>query len=106
MFPSTNEVFASADLVSDQLYAAISSLSLSLFATCIDAGTPMLGLPYTSCLRDLIVIFDSVFDPFANIVLNYLHKRSTRVDEKKWPMGGSRFESSESSCVGVFIVKY
>ncbi|KAH8084246.1 cation efflux family-domain-containing protein [Filobasidium floriforme] len=51
-----------------QLYAAISSLSLSLFATCIDA----------------------VFDPFANILLNVLHKRSLKADEKKWPMGGSR----------------
>ncbi|KAJ9111420.1 hypothetical protein QFC19_001189 [Naganishia cerealis] len=57
-----------------QLYAAISSLSLSLFATCIDA----------------------VFDPFANVLLNILHKRSKNVDEKKWPIGGSRFESSES----------
>ncbi|KAJ9110023.1 hypothetical protein QFC20_003097 [Naganishia adeliensis] len=54
-----------------QLYAAISSLSLSLFATCIDA----------------------VFDPFANILLNVLHKRAKKVDEKKWPIGGSRFES-------------
>ncbi|KAJ9104450.1 hypothetical protein QFC21_001945 [Naganishia friedmannii] len=54
-----------------QLYAAISSLSLSLFATCIDA----------------------VFDPFANVLLNILHKRAKNVDEKKWPIGGSRFES-------------
>jgi hypothetical protein len=36
-----------------------------------------------------------VFDPFANILLNVLHKRSLKADEKKWPMGGSRFESSE-----------
>ncbi|KAJ9115062.1 hypothetical protein QFC22_005390 [Naganishia vaughanmartiniae] len=62
-----------------QLYAAISSLSLSLFATCIDA----------------------VFDPFANILLNILHKRAKTVDEKKWPIGGSRFESSESDYSGV-----
>lgn len=54
-----------------QLYAAISSLSLSLFATCID----------------------SVFDPFSNILLNYLHKKAVTADEKKWPMGGSRFET-------------
>lgn len=54
-----------------QLYAAISSLSLSLFATAIDA----------------------VFDPFANLLLNILHQKSKTVDEKKWPMGGSRFES-------------
>ncbi|TKY89945.1 hypothetical protein EX895_001243 [Sporisorium graminicola] len=53
-----------------QLYAAISSLSLSLFATAAD----------------------SVFDPFANLVLNWLHRKSENVDERKWPVGGSRFE--------------
>jgi hypothetical protein len=44
-----------------QLYAAFSSLSLSLFATAID----------------------SVFDPFANIVLNRLHKKGLTADPKK-----------------------
>ncbi|KAJ9473986.1 ZT_dimer domain-containing protein [Pseudozyma hubeiensis] len=53
-----------------QLYAAVSSLSLSLFATAAD----------------------SVFDPFANIVLNWLHRKSEKVDDRKWPIGGSRFE--------------
>ncbi|EPQ25971.1 uncharacterized protein PFL1_06426 [Pseudozyma flocculosa PF-1] len=53
-----------------QLYAAISSLSLSLFATAAD----------------------SVFDPFANLVLNWLHRKAAKVDERKWPIGGSRFE--------------
>lgn len=53
-----------------QMYAAISSLSLSLFATAAD----------------------SVFDPFANLVLNWLHRKSENVDERKWPIGGSRFE--------------
>lgn len=55
-----------------QLYAAISSLSLSLFATAAD----------------------SVFDPFANIVLNWLHSKSRRLDERKWPIGGSRLENA------------
>lgn len=63
--------FANFALAVLQLYAAISSLSLSLFATAIDA----------------------VFDPFANLLLNVLHKKALRADEKKWPMGGSRFES-------------
>ncbi|KAN0062169.1 hypothetical protein ACQY0O_005527 [Thecaphora frezii] len=53
-----------------QLYAAVSSLSLSLFATAAD----------------------SVFDPFANLVLNWLHRKAANVDERKWPIGGSRFE--------------
>ncbi|KAK7028157.1 hypothetical protein VNI00_014972 [Paramarasmius palmivorus] len=52
-----------------QLYAAISSLSLSFFATAAD----------------------SVFDPGANLLLNYLHRRSQRVDLNKYPGGGARF---------------
>ncbi|WOO82291.1 Metal tolerance protein 3 [Vanrija pseudolonga] len=55
-----------------QLYAAISSLSLSLFASCIDA-----------------------VDPFANLLLYLSHRFSSRVDERKWPAHGSRFETSE-----------
>ncbi|CAO1638221.1 unnamed protein product [Parajaminaea phylloscopi] len=64
-----------------QLYAAISSLSLSLFATAAD----------------------SVFDPFANIALNWLHRKSVRVDERKWPAGGSRFENV-GNCVYAFLM--
>ncbi|KAI5454319.1 hypothetical protein NCC49_004376 [Naganishia albida] len=70
-------LYANFALAGLQLYAAISSLSLSLFATCIDA----------------------VFDPFANILLNVLHKRAKKADEKKWPIGGSRFESSNGNIV-------
>ncbi|ESK83725.1 cation diffusion facilitator 1 [Moniliophthora roreri MCA 2997] len=51
-----------------QLYAAISSLSLSFFATAAD----------------------SVFDPGANYILNWLHRRSHRVDPHKYPGGGAR----------------
>ncbi|PWZ03677.1 hypothetical protein BCV70DRAFT_197881 [Testicularia cyperi] len=63
-------IIANFVLAALQLYAAVSSLSLSLFATAAD----------------------SVFDPFANLVLNWLHRKSERVDERKWPIGGSRFE--------------
>lgn len=73
--------FANIILAVLQLYAAVSSLSLSLFATAIDA----------------------VFDPFANILLNVLHKRSKNVDEKKWPMGGSRFESIGNIVYGALM---
>ncbi|KAL0576078.1 hypothetical protein V5O48_005906 [Marasmius crinis-equi] len=51
-----------------QLYAAISSLSLSFFATAAD----------------------SVFDPGANLLLNWLHRRSQRVDIHRYPGGGGR----------------
>ncbi|KAK7022029.1 hypothetical protein VNI00_017062 [Paramarasmius palmivorus] len=51
-----------------QLYAAISSLSLSFFATAAD----------------------SIFDPGANYVLNWLHHRSQRVDPHRYPGGGAR----------------
>ncbi|GJN94228.1 hypothetical protein Rhopal_007302-T1 [Rhodotorula paludigena] len=54
-----------------QLYAAISSLSLSIFGTAID----------------------SVFDPAANLILWWCHRQSDRVDLMKYPSGGSKFES-------------
>ncbi|WAR55707.1 hypothetical protein PtB15_6B450 [Puccinia triticina] len=54
-----------------QLYAAISSLSLSFFATALDA----------------------VFDPCANFALNYAHRYASKVDLRKYPSGGSRFET-------------
>ncbi|KIY72436.1 CDF-like metal transporter [Cylindrobasidium torrendii FP15055 ss-10] len=54
-----------------QMYAAISSLSLSLLATGID----------------------SVFDIGSNILLFWLHRKSTRMDTRKWPVGGARLES-------------
>lgn len=64
-----------------QLYAAISSLSLSLFATAAD----------------------SIFDPFANLALNFIHRKSVRIDERKWPAGGSRFENV-GNCVYAFLM--
>ncbi|KAJ7288496.1 CDF manganese transporter [Mycena rebaudengoi] len=54
-----------------QIYAAISSLSLSFFATAMD----------------------SVFDPLANIVLNYCHRKALSVDLRRYPSGGSRLET-------------
>jgi hypothetical protein len=54
-----------------QLYAAISSGSLSLFVTMID----------------------SVFDPLANLILWLAHRASDKAEERKWPARGSRFET-------------
>ncbi|KAK4056374.1 hypothetical protein OIO90_002517 [Microbotryomycetes sp. JL221] len=54
-----------------QVYAAVSSLSLSFFGTMID----------------------SVFDPAANLMLNYCHRKAEKVDLRKFPSGGSRFET-------------
>ncbi|OCB87108.1 CDF manganese transporter [Sanghuangporus baumii] len=54
-----------------QLYAAISSESLSLLATGID----------------------SVFDIGSNIVLYWLHKKARSLNTNKWPVGGSRLET-------------
>lgn len=72
---------ANCILAALQLYAAISSLSLSLFATAAD----------------------SVFDPFANLTLNWIHRKSERVDERKWPAGGSKFENV-GNCVYAFLM--
>ncbi|KAI0271463.1 CDF-like metal transporter [Gloeopeniophorella convolvens] len=54
-----------------QLYAAISSGSLSLLATGID----------------------SVFDVGSNFLLYYIHRKSSRMDINKWPVGGARLET-------------
>ncbi|KAI0800581.1 CDF-like metal transporter [Fomes fomentarius] len=54
-----------------QLYAAVSSLSLSLLATGID----------------------SVFDIGSNILLFWLHKKADALDNNKWPVGGARLET-------------
>ncbi|KAJ3739313.1 CDF-like metal transporter [Lentinula detonsa] len=54
-----------------QLYAAISSGSFSLLATGID----------------------SIFDIGSNVLLWYLHRKATRLDINKWPVGGARLEN-------------
>ncbi|EDQ99427.1 CDF-like metal transporter [Laccaria bicolor S238N-H82] len=54
-----------------QMYAAISSLSLSLIATGID----------------------SVFDVGSNVLLWWLHRKAERLDENRWPVGGARLET-------------
>ncbi|KII91016.1 hypothetical protein PLICRDRAFT_39610 [Plicaturopsis crispa FD-325 SS-3] len=54
-----------------QMYAAISSGSLSLLATGID----------------------SVFDVGSNVVLYWLHKKATRMDVNRWPVGGARLQN-------------
>ncbi|ODN94777.1 cation diffusion facilitator 1 [Cryptococcus wingfieldii CBS 7118] len=59
-----------------QLYAAVSSLSLAMFATCIDA-----------------------VDPFANLILWVAHRKADKADENKWPVRGSRFETSDGNIV-------
>ncbi|GAA6030145.1 hypothetical protein JCM8097_009284 [Rhodosporidiobolus ruineniae] len=54
-----------------QLYAAIASQSLSIFATASD----------------------SVFDPAANLILWWCHKRAESADRHKYPSGGVKMES-------------
>ena len=87
MYASIGANFVLAGL---QLYAAVSSLSLSLFATMADSFfdpvrvVALLSQSGLTNARDL---------QFANLVLNWLHRKSEKVDERKWPIGGSRFES-------------
>ncbi|KNZ76325.1 Metal tolerance protein 3 [Termitomyces sp. J132] len=54
-----------------QLYAAISSDSLSLLATGID----------------------SVFDIGSNVLLFWLHRKAEKLDVNRWPVGGARLET-------------
>ncbi|KAK0217685.1 CDF-like metal transporter [Armillaria nabsnona] len=72
-----------------QMYAAVSSLSLSLLATGID----------------------SVFDIGSNIVLFLLHRKAEKLDSNKWPVGGARLENignvvygSLMACVNLIVV--
>lgn len=58
-------------LPSHTVYAAISSVSLSLLATGIDA----------------------VFDFGSNVLLFWIHRKAERLDINKWPVGGSRLET-------------
>lgn len=51
-----------------QIYAAVSSLSLSFFASAIDA----------------------IFDPLVTVLIWYLTRAAARADPQKWPAGGSR----------------
>ncbi|KAF9469631.1 CDF-like metal transporter [Collybia nuda] len=54
-----------------QMYAAISSGSLSLLATGID----------------------SVFDIGSNVLLFWLHRKALKLDVNAWPVGGARLET-------------
>ena len=56
---------------STTVYAAISSASLSLLATGIDA----------------------TFDFGSNVMLYYLHRKANSLDVDKWPVGGARLET-------------
>jgi divalent metal cation (Fe/Co/Zn/Cd) transporter len=53
------------------VYAAVSSLSLSLLETGID----------------------SVFDVGSNILLFWLHRKAAKLDVNIWPVGGARLET-------------
>ncbi|KLO07318.1 CDF manganese transporter [Schizopora paradoxa] len=64
-----------------QLYAAISSASLSLLATGID----------------------SVFDIGSNILLFYLHKKALSLDINKWPVGGTRLQTIGNIVYGALM---
>ena len=60
------------------MYAAITSGSLSFLATAID----------------------SVFDPASNFVLDWLHRKSQKLDANRWPVGGSRLETTGNIVYG------
>lgn len=62
-----------------QVYAAISSLSLSLLATGID----------------------SVFDIGSNVLLWWLHRKAEKLDPNDWPVGGARLETIGNIVYGV-----
>jgi hypothetical protein len=64
------------------VYAAGSSASLSLIATAID----------------------SVFDLGSNMLLFWLHRKATRLDVNKWPVGGARLTTIGNVVYGIIII--
>ncbi|KAJ7582555.1 CDF manganese transporter [Mycena floridula] len=65
-----------------QMYAAVSSGSLSFLATALD----------------------SVFDPVSNVILLWLHRKAQRLDQQMWPVGGSRLETAGNIVYGFMRV--
>jgi Co/Zn/Cd efflux system component len=65
------------------VFAAISSSSLSLLATGIDA----------------------LFDFGSNLLLFWLHKKASELDVNKWPVGGARLETIGNIVYGVSLLK-
>lgn len=59
-----------------QLYGAVSSGSLSLFATMIDA----------------------IFDPVSNLIMLYCHRSAKKHDETKYPSGKARLTTVGNIC--------
>ncbi|KAJ8586486.1 CDF manganese transporter [Rhizopogon salebrosus TDB-379] len=74
-------LFANFILCVLQLYAAVSSVSLSLIATGIDA----------------------TFDFGSNIVLYWIHKKAMQMDVNKWPVGGARLETIGNIIYGTLM---
>ncbi|KZT71969.1 hypothetical protein DAEQUDRAFT_723602 [Daedalea quercina L-15889] len=64
-----------------QLYAAITSVSLSLIATSVD----------------------SVFDIGSNVVLYWLNKKAESMDVNKWPVGGARLQTIGNVVYGAMM---
>ncbi|KAI0728176.1 CDF-like metal transporter [Fomitopsis betulina] len=64
-----------------QLYAAITSASLSLIATAVDAA----------------------FDFGSNVVLYWLHREAIGMDVNKWPVGGARLETIGNITYGAMM---
>ncbi|KZV94861.1 CDF-like metal transporter [Exidia glandulosa HHB12029] len=61
-----------------QLYAALSSRSISLIATAVD----------------------SVFDIGSNVILLWVHRRAQNLNTRRWPAGGARLETVGNAVYG------
>ena len=59
-----------------QLYGAVSSGSLALFAAMVD----------------------SIFDPVSNLIMLYCHRSAKKHDERKWPSGKARLTTVGNLC--------
>jgi divalent metal cation (Fe/Co/Zn/Cd) transporter len=79
MFVNLSSVHSPFLTMAHAVYAAGLSGSLSLIATGID----------------------SVFDLGSNIMLFWLHRKATRLDVNKWPVGGARVTTIGNVIYGI-----
>jgi len=74
-------LFVNISLCVLQIYAAVTASSIALLASAIE----------------------SIFDVTSNVVLYYTHKKATRLNVDKWPVGGSRLLTIGNIAFGTLL---
>lgn len=75
------------------MYARPNSLSFTVSELIIRRDFLVYATVTSGSLSILATGIDSVFDIGSNLLLFYIHRKSSRLDHNKWPVGGSRLET-------------